>query len=1103
MIRFLLFSVLALTSALVVTVQGQADVLPMTSVEAVKRVQLGEAVAHAFPVRLHGIVVSAGPVPQRLVLHDGKTSIMVIAPVPMPNLRIGQEVDVEGYVSNYELNKKRYHMIAATSVKAGDFQPLPAASPASFAELNACERRDQWVSTQGWVVNWRRSSSRFTIKLASKDGWLTALLSVPEIDQLPENILGAKVRITGINTQENNAGESIQVDSIDRIEMLEPGTNDPFDAPLVSMKDVSARKVILGKRLRVRGTLITVMEQRKLIVQGDGETAAFALAETRVPGDGRTTFGDGGEAPALLPGDQVEIIGSAIDQPSFAMKTYGMVDCYVRVTGKGRVPKPEQVTIDQFMKYRSEGHWVTFEGIVHAWMLQPNAMTYSVGDEETWTTVGVRSPDVTHFPKDLFGARLRFTGLATGLALNFRGAEMIVPDPSFVEVIKTGKTSPFDAPEFSTVDVANGLVPQGEPVRTRGVLVGREPSVLYVRGERAAICVSLQMPWVRPGNPPAIGFADCGLLPELKVGDLVEVSGHRIPSPRYAAYDLASSSVRITGHQEKVSPVDTTVNRITAGEHTSDLVQIRARLLTIQVSPVGRGEWRTTMLLKARGQRLTAVHQSSILHPFDSLKVDDDLLVQGVVDKATPDTPRQLWLFSPLDVKSLGVSAELVERRLGLWVGSSVLVVGLLFAWIMILRRSQRRQAAATAALKEATDAARASEQRWKLLFEQSPLSVQIFAPDGQTKRFNEAWQKLFRLSEEQGYAFNVLNDPDLNASGAVNAIRKAFEGEVVHVPPVPYPVPGDPPETRWIGGVLYPVKNEAGEVIEVVTIHNDITEMKQAEESMQALNQTLEQRVQARTAELEVARANLSKALEQERELNDLKSRFVSMVSHEFRTPLGVTMSAVEIMRHFDDKLPPEKRRELCDEIHGATRNMAGLMEQVLVLGRVEAGKLGFRPAPVDLEVLISKLIDESLSATNRKCPIKLHCEGDLSGARGDEALIRHILSNLIHNAVKYSPEEVDVMVRVGRDGGDVVCEVEDHGIGIPEHDRAHLYEAFHRCTNVGDIPGTGLGLVIVKRCVDLHEGSIELKSEVGKGTTFIIRLPMFDCSRSDSHSQ
>lgn len=426
-------------------------------------------------------------------------------------------------------------------------------------------------------------------------------------------------------------------------------------------------------------------------------------------------------------------------------------------------------------------------------------------------------------------------------------------------------------------------------------------------------------------------------------------------------------------------------------------------------------------------------------------------------------------------------------------VGGGALVAGALAVTVLFRCRERRIREKTEIQYKAAYEAAHASETRWQLLFEQSPISVQIFAPDGQTIRVNAAWQKLFRLTEEQGLAFNVLKDPALNASGAVNLIRLGFEGQVVDVPPVPYPVNTDPPEHRWIGGVLYPVKDAQGRVLEVVTVHNDITETKRAEEAMLSLNHTLEQRVAERTAELQAAQEELHRALATERELGELKSRFVSIVSHEFRTPLGVTMSAVEVLRYYDDKLKPEKRRELCDDIYSATRNMAGLMEHVLLLGRVEAGKLVCKPLPLDLAVLFEKFIDEQKTATQEKCPIELEIEGDCASAVGDEALLHHIFGNLISNAVKYSPGGQSVRVRLRRSGEEALCSVIDSGIGIPEKDQAHLFEAFNRASNVGDIPGTGLGLVIVKRCVEFHGGIIAVDSMPGRGTSFDVTLPLF----------
>jgi PAS domain S-box-containing protein len=266
-----------------------------------------------------------------------------------------------------------------------------------------------------------------------------------------------------------------------------------------------------------------------------------------------------------------------------------------------------------------------------------------------------------------------------------------------------------------------------------------------------------------------------------------------------------------------------------------------------------------------------------------------------------------------------------------------------------------------------------------------------------------------------------------------------------------------------------------------------------EAEDEVRRLNRELEQRIAGRTAELEKAKEDLRRALEQERELGELKSRFVSMVSHEFRTPLGITMSAVELLRNYLDRLPKDKLAELLNDIHSSTLRMSGLMEQVLLLGRVEAGRVAFQSAPLQLKTLGARLTDETHSATQHKCPIEFRAEGKLAGARGDEALLRHIFSNLLSNAVKYSCAGRPVEFELRREGGDAAFMVRDRGIGIPEADQARLFEAFHRGGNVGEITGTGLGLLIVKRCVEMHRGTITFDSHAGEGTTFTVRLPLF----------
>jgi signal transduction histidine kinase len=239
-------------------------------------------------------------------------------------------------------------------------------------------------------------------------------------------------------------------------------------------------------------------------------------------------------------------------------------------------------------------------------------------------------------------------------------------------------------------------------------------------------------------------------------------------------------------------------------------------------------------------------------------------------------------------------------------------------------------------------------------------------------------------------------------------------------------------------------------------------------------------------------AEAELLKSLAREKELSALKSNFVSMVSHEFRTPLGVIMSSSEILEAYFDELSAEQRVEHLESIKKNTRRMADLMEEVLLLSRVEAGRLSLDPQRIDLAVFCRRLVDEVLSATHRRCPIEVTLDTTEGDTFADERLLRHILNNLLTNAVKYSPEGVAVQFFMTRMATRVRFLVVDHGIGIPEQDQRWIFHAFQRGRNVGNIPGTGLGLVIVKRCVELHRGAIQIDSAVGRGTKVEVEVPV-----------
>lgn len=243
---------------------------------------------------------------------------------------------------------------------------------------------------------------------------------------------------------------------------------------------------------------------------------------------------------------------------------------------------------------------------------------------------------------------------------------------------------------------------------------------------------------------------------------------------------------------------------------------------------------------------------------------------------------------------------------------------------------------------------------------------------------------------------------------------------------------------------------------------------------------------------------AEMREALEQQKALNELRSRFVAMTSHEFRTPLAAILSAEELLRHYGDRLPPQERRETLDSIAGGVQRMSRMLDRVLLLGRADAQMLDFRLQEVDLRALCPKLVEEARQQ-HPQGSAKVECRvaPELSPGLYDEKLLRHIFGNLLSNAIKYSPAGGEVRFEVKREEKETVFRVADQGIGIPPEEVPHLFESFHRASNVGDIQGTGLGLAIVKNAVDMHGGRISVDSRLGAGTAFTVRLPAGDRAR------
>lgn len=241
-----------------------------------------------------------------------------------------------------------------------------------------------------------------------------------------------------------------------------------------------------------------------------------------------------------------------------------------------------------------------------------------------------------------------------------------------------------------------------------------------------------------------------------------------------------------------------------------------------------------------------------------------------------------------------------------------------------------------------------------------------------------------------------------------------------------------------------------------------------------------------------------LQKALEKEQELNQLKSQFVSTVSHEFRNPLAVIRTAAELLDLYGASIFDDKMRTYIQRIKSSVQQMNQLMEDVLVMGQVEAGRLHFTPAPIDLQQVCQDLLEECSLNVSASHEILFTRPDDALEICMDEHLLRIILANLLNNAIKYSPTggRIHFSYAYAADKQTVIFQVQDQGIGIPKPEQTQLFESFFRASNTRSIQGTGLGLTIVKRCVELHQGQIDVISEVDVGTTFTVVLPLHNPS-------
>jgi PAS domain S-box-containing protein len=279
-----------------------------------------------------------------------------------------------------------------------------------------------------------------------------------------------------------------------------------------------------------------------------------------------------------------------------------------------------------------------------------------------------------------------------------------------------------------------------------------------------------------------------------------------------------------------------------------------------------------------------------------------------------------------------------------------------------------------------------------------------------------------------------------------------------------------------------------------VIAFIIDITERKKSEDDLRQSKENLEKQVQDRTLilreaidELEKKKEEIRLALEKEKELNDMKSRFVSMASHEFRTPLSTILSSVSLVAKYSELDEHEKKQKHIDRIKSSVNNLTDILNDFLSIGKMEEGQVRNNPVNFDLPAFVEDIVQELKSGTKDGQKLQYSHVG-IDSVFLDNKLLKNVLMNLISNAIKFSPEGAAIHLTTLNSSACTTIKVKDNGIGIPDEDQEHLFERFFRGGNATNIQGTGLGLNIITNYIDLMKGTIVFNSIENEGTEFII---------------
>ena len=414
--------------------------------------------------------------------------------------------------------------------------------------------------------------------------------------------------------------------------------------------------------------------------------------------------------------------------------------------------------------------------------------------------------------------------------------------------------------------------------------------------------------------------------------------------------------------------------------------------------------------------------------------------------------------------------------------------------------------------LSVAVEGLQQEQERFEALFQNATMAILLTNAQGEVVLANKFAEELFGYGHDE-MAGKVIEDliparfrkkhvgqrkgyiahPQSRAMGQgldLFALRKDGMEFPVEISLGHYTGPGGP---FAIGFIIDITRRK--EIENAILSQQD--EMARINKEIEQLNDELEQKVEKRTNQLQVAldelrrsRDELESALSKEKELSDLKTRFVSMASHEFRTPLSTILSSASLVAKYTTSEEQDKRDKHIQRIKSTVSNLTDILNEFLSIGKIEEGRVQVNLSSFNIKEQVQMVCNEMKPILRNGQSIRFVHHGPTEVTL-DLSLIRNVIINLVSNAIKFSPEGSPIDVRTEVNGKQILISVRDHGMGIPEEDKKHLFERFFRATNVTNIQGTGLGLHIVSKYVELMSGRMEVESELETGSQFKIIFP------------